>query len=237
MPVRTALPVASFGVLGGLLMAGIVIPGIVWERNQQGWKDQFPVARQSLTDVGSAPFWSLDAGTVATLKGGATVLVITVLDQTEMVDGVRTRIVEERETEAGKLIEVSRNYFALHPPTGDVYYFGESVDMYKDGKITGHECSWRSGENGARFGLFVPGKAAVGAKYYQEFAPKVAMDRAEIVSVTDSVKTGVGSHASCVRTRETTPLEPGVTEWKRYCPGIGLAEDGELKLVSLTRRK
>jgi hypothetical protein len=35
-----------------------------------------------------------------------------VLDETKTVDGVETRIVEERETVNGKPIEVSRNYFA-----------------------------------------------------------------------------------------------------------------------------
>ncbi len=41
-----------------------------------------------------------------------------------MVDGVVTRIVEERETEKGHLVEISRNFFALDPSTGDVCYFG-----------------------------------------------------------------------------------------------------------------
>lgn len=237
MVARIALPVAAAPILGGLLLAGIVVPALVWEKQGEGFRQKFEVDPRTLIHDGASSYWSLAPGTVLTLKGGATTLVITVTEQSELVDGVATRVVEERETEGGALIEVSRNFFARNSSTGDVYYFGEAVDMYENGKVTSHDGSWRSGENGAHFGLFVPGKPARGDKYYQEIAPKVAMDRAEITSVTDSIRTPAGNFGSCIRTKETTPLEPGVVEWKRYCPGVGIVEDGELKLVSLTRRR
>jgi hypothetical protein len=237
MPARAGLPIAAAPLLGGLLLAGIVVPAMVWEKQGEGFRQKFEVDTRALINDGESSYWSLVPGTVLTLKGGTTTLVVTVTDKTELVDGVVTRVVEERETEKGELIEISRNFFARNAATGDVYYFGESVDMYKNGKVTSHDGSWRSGESGAHFGLFVPGKPARGDKYYQEIAPKVAMDRAEITSITDSVRTGAGTFGSCIRTRETTPLEPGVVEWKRYCPGVGIVEDGELKLASLRRRK
>ena len=56
---------------------------------------------------------------------GAATSVVGVLDETKVVDGVKTRIIEESETEGGKLSEISRNYFAIDKKTGDVYYFGE----------------------------------------------------------------------------------------------------------------
>ena len=74
------------------------------------------------------------------------------------MDGVTTGVLEEREEKDGQLIEVSRNYFATDPNTGAVYYFGEDVDNYKDGKIISHDSAWLAGEKGARFGLFMPGK-------------------------------------------------------------------------------
>ena len=55
-------------------------------------------------------------------------------DETEMVDGILTRVVEEREWKNEELIEVSRNYFSICDETKDVYYFGEEVDMYQGGK-------------------------------------------------------------------------------------------------------
>ena len=50
----------------------------------------------------------------------------------------------------GQVVEVSSNYFAISRVTGDVYCFGEDVDMFKaDGKVT-HEGSWREGRDGAK---------------------------------------------------------------------------------------
>jgi hypothetical protein len=95
-------------------------------------------------------------------------LVMTVLNETKVVDGVETRVVEEKETEGGNLVEVSRNYFAICKPTNNAIYFGEEVEMYKDGKIVSHEGAWLAGENGSQAGMIMPGKAEVGLKYYQE---------------------------------------------------------------------
>ncbi len=57
-------------------------------------------------------------------------LIMTVLNETKIVDGVETRVVEERETEGGNLVEVSRNFFAICSPTNNAIYFGEEVDMH-----------------------------------------------------------------------------------------------------------
>lgn len=157
-------------------------------------------------------------------------LIITVLPETKVVGGVETRVVEERETEDGELAEVSRNYFAFSKKDRGVYYFGEDVDEYDDGVVKSHGGSWHAGENGARYGLMMPGTPLVGARFYQEHAPHMAMDRSEITSVTETLVTAAGKFERCVKVRETTPLEKGV-EWKVYAPGVGLAKDGDLALV------
>jgi hypothetical protein len=56
------------------------------------------------------------------------------------------------------------------------------------------------------------------------------MDRAENVSTNVTFKCPAGTFANCLKTRETTPLESG-TEYKLYAPGIGLVQDGGLKLL------
>jgi len=76
-------------------------------------------------------------------------LEVTVLDQTETVAGVKTRVLEERESQDGKLVEVSRNFF-VQAPDGSVCYYGEDVDIYKDGAVVGHEGAWRAGLGGRR---------------------------------------------------------------------------------------
>ncbi len=196
--------------------------------------ETFAVEKGDLSSSGKSEYFILEPGFVAVFEGKEdgkkTVLTISVTDRTKTVDGVETRVVEERETMDGELVEISQNYFAISKATHDVYYFGEDSDTYKNGKVASHEGSWLAGVAGARFGLALPGKPKVGAAYYQELAPKVAMDRAEVVSVTETVKTPAGEYKDCVKTEETTPLESG-KEYKYYAPGVGLVRDGELQLV------
>jgi hypothetical protein len=161
-------------------------------------------------------------------------LVMTVLNETKVVDRVETRVVEEKESEGGNLVEVSRNYFALCKPRNNAIYFGEDVDMYEDGKIVSHEGAWLAGQNGSKAGMIMPGKVEVGLKYYQEIAPGVAEDRAEIISVNDTLNTPAGMFKQVIKTEETNPLKPGEKEFKFYAPGIGLIQDEAIKLVKHT---
>lgn len=198
-----------------------------------GFADRFRVDPAALADTGTNPYFRLEPGYRLRLAGGGEEVVITVLDETELVDGVRTRVVEERETRGGELVEVSRNFFAADPVTGDVYYFGEDVDDYAGGRVTGHGGSWRSGVDGARFGLLMPGAPRVGMRHYQEVAPGVALDRAEVVSTSDAVRVPFGTLRDVVTVEETSPLEPLVTGRKSYAPGVGLVRDDGLELVAV----
>ena len=165
------------------------------------------------------------------LEAGGERLVVTVLNETKVVDQVTTRVVEERETKDGQPVEVSRNYFAMSSRTNAVFYFGEDVDAYRNGKVVNHDGSWLAGEKGARFGLMMPGLPLIKARYYQEIAPLSAMDRAEIVSLTERLQTPAGTFTSVLKTIETSQLEAGPGEAKYYAAGIGLLQDGSLKLV------
>ena len=61
---------------------------------------------------------------------------------TVSVAGVLTREVFEEEWIDGELIEESWNWFARCEETGDIYYFGEDVNIYEDGEIS-HDGAWR----------------------------------------------------------------------------------------------
>lgn len=197
------------------------------------FQDSFNVDKTTLADKGSNTYMVLKPGYKLILTDGKDTLMITVLDETKVVDGVKTRIVEERETKGGKLYEVSRNYFAIDKATGDIYYFGEDVDIYDaDGKVTGHEGRWLSGLNKAKFGLMMPGKPRVGSRYYQEMAPEVAMDRAEVVSTSETVEVPAGTFKNCLKTRESSSLESGAED-KLFAPGVGLLKDGDFKLEKI----
>jgi hypothetical protein len=198
---------------------------------RDAWSRTFAVEPGELVATGRNPYFILEPGYQLILEGGSVRLAVTVLDATRTVAGVETRVVEERETDNGQPVEVSRNHFAISTRTNSVFYFGEDVDAYKNGAIIGHEGAWLAGINGARFGLAMPGEPRPKAKYYQEIAPKVAMDRAEIVSLTAMVTTPARVFTNCLKIEETTPLEPRTKEAKYYARGIGLVQDGSLKLV------
>ncbi len=196
----------------------------------------FPLSTCTFTTAGRTPYTVLEPGHTLVLEEGKGVqLTVTVLDRTETVGGVVTRVVEERETENGQLVEISLNYFAICTESQSVFYFGESVDNYKNGKVVNHNGSWRHGTAGATAGLMMPALPLLGARYHQEVAPGVAMDRAEITGVSARLRTPYGSLDRVVETRESTPLEPGVAEAKAYAPGIGIVKDAELLLVAVKK--
>jgi hypothetical protein len=214
----------------------VTAPAASWSQTAR-FQDTFHVEKSKLEDKGKGTYFILNPGYKLLLRDGKDSLTISVLDETKIVDGVKCRVVEERETKGGRLAEISRNYFAMDEATGDAYYFGEDVDMYdKDGKVTSHEGSWLSGVNGARFGMFLPGKPIVGARYQQEIAPRVAMDRAEVVSVTEKVKVPAGDFANCLKTKESRGLESAVEE-KLYAHGVGLLKDGGFVLAGVQKPK
>jgi hypothetical protein len=231
---------ASVGVA---LCLAAMLPGLRAQESDKDreWTGTFRVAKDELSATGRNPYFILEPGYrlvfAGTEDGEEIGLTITVLDETRTVDGVETRVVEERETKGGKPVEVSRNYFAISKRTNDVFYFGEDVDIYKGGKVVAHEGAWLSGQDGAKFGLAIPGSPLLGARYYQEQAPGKAMDRAEVVGLSGTMETPAGKFTNVLKFEETTPLEPGVKEAKYYAPGVGLIKDGPCKLVSFGPRK
>ena len=202
-------------------------------RKPGSWRTEFGVDRKNLVTVGKNPYFPLVPGHRVHLQGDGEKVVITVLDKTKVVDGVRTRIVEEREFKNGRLVEVSRNYFAIDKTTNDIYYFGEDVDDYdRSGKVVGHGGAWLSGVKGAKFGLGMPGKPVVGDRYYQEIAPNVAMDRAEIVQLNARLKTPMKTFARCLYVRESSDLERGYSP-KWYAAGVGMIGDDDLRIIKV----
>jgi len=57
------------------------------------------------------------------------------------------------------------------------------------------------------------------------------MDRAEIISSTDTMTTPAGKFTEVLRIKETSPLERGQKEYKYYAPGIGLIKEENLLLI------
>lgn len=203
--------------------------------SNQEWQDSFNLENCNLTPNGANSYFILEPGYQLVLEGqedGALIqLNISVLNETKIVNGTEARIVKEVETEDGEIVEISRNWFVVCKPVNDIFYLGEEVDIYEDGKIVDHEGAWEAGVNDARLGLIMPGKTEIGMKYYQEVAPGVAEDRAEIISLDRVVETPAGKFEKVLETEETNALKPDEKESKFYAPRIGLVQEETLKLV------
>lgn len=221
--------------LRSILVAGAIVQfaaacGVATESGSS-YQTEFSISSCKLATTGRSTYFILEPGFQLLLEGGDTKLEVTVLDETKTVADVVTRVVEEREWKDGKLYEVSRNYFAMCEQTRDVYYFGEDVDFYEDGKVVKHEGAWLAGEDGNKPGLMMPGTPKVGMKYYQEIAPGVAMDRAEIVSLEETCQTPAGTFSKCMKVKEGSAIEIFAKEYKYHAPGIGLVRDEDLQLI------
>ncbi|GEM_PF-1295517 len=204
---------------------------------EAAYTDTFQVDDDEWASSGTNPYFILEPGFYSVFENeDGDRLTITVLNETKEVDGVETRIVEEREEEDGEIVEISRNFFAISTRTNDVYYFGEEVDIYENGKLKDHHGAWLAGKKGARFGLIMPGTPLLGARYMQEIAPGVAMDRAEIVALGVTFETPEGELEGCLKTWESSAIEKG-KESKLYAPGIGLIQDEDLLLTKHGRKK
>jgi hypothetical protein len=187
----------------------------------------------------SDPLFPISPGRRLVLEGveGGTnlVLIITVLDEIRTVPltiagesrNLSTRVLEERRTADGQLLEVSRKLLAQCIETGDVHYFGREVDRYADGIIVGHEGSWLAGIAGMEAGIIMPANFAVGARYSQQTLFGTAVDLASNSASGLTVSVPAGTFTNCVRVVVTGP--PGtnmVSHETMYTAGIGPIRDG-----------
>lgn len=147
---------------------------------------------------------------------------VRVTDRTREVAGVATTVVRDVVTdETGETIERTFDWFA-QDRAGNVWYFGEATTAYDARGRPDHTGSWEAGVDGAEAGLVMAAHPRVGDGYRQESDPGVAEDRAQVLSVDETVNLELGLFTHLLVTEETTPLEPDVLERKYYAPGVGL---------------
>jgi hypothetical protein len=158
------------------------------------------------------------------------------------VDGVPTRVIEDRLYLNGALTERTRDYYS-QDECGNVWYFGEdTAELDAHGRVDNTEGTWRSATHGAQPGVYMQADPQVGRRFRQEWAPGAALDTYRALSLHASVTVPAGSFTGALRTEETTALEPGAVDAKYYAHGLGqVAEsavrggDEVLRLVDVLR--
>jgi hypothetical protein len=149
--------------------------------------------------------------------------------RTKMVDGVRTRVVEDRLYLNNVLHERTSDYYA-QDRCGNVWYFGEdTAELDSRGRVISTEGSFHAGVNGAQPGVFMQAHPQVGRKFRQEWSPGHAEDVFWVVGRNASVTVPFGTFRHALRTAETTALEPDVLDSKYYVRGIGQVAELSVK--------
>jgi len=140
---------------------------------------------------------------------------------TKKILGVTTVEVHDTVTTNGELTEDTLDWFA-QDREGNVWYFGENTMELIGGRPSTLDGTFVAGENGARPGIVMKAHPTIGDFYRQEFDLGNAEDYGEVESLSDTISVPVGTFTHCLKTPESTPLEPDLHEAKWYAPGVGL---------------
>ena len=173
------------------------------------------------------PYMPLKPGTTWIYEGqspdGASRVEVVVTSETKTIMGVTCVVVHDQVTAGGSVVEDTFDWYA-QDKDGNVWYFGEDSKEYENGVVVSTAGSWEAGVNGAMPGIIMKADPQVGDTYQQEYLQGEAEDMAEVLALDESATVPFGSFTQLLRTREWTPLEPGVAEEKLYAPGVGLIQ-------------
>ena len=162
-----------------------------------------------------------------------------VTNETREVMGVTCTVVRDRVWVDDELEEDTYDWFA-QDINGNVWYFGEDSKEIDEGRVISTEGSWEAGVDGAQPGIVMKADPKVGDIYRQEYYKGEAEDMAEVISLDESLEVEYGKYDDVLRTKEWTPLEPGVAESKYYAKGVGMileevieGGEGSLELIEV----
>jgi hypothetical protein len=187
------------------------------------------------------PYWPMVPGTKWVYRAPDERIEVTVTRKKKKVEGVDAVVLRDVVTgEDGSLVEVTDDWYA-QDSDGNVWYLGEDTKEYENGKVATTAGSWESGVDGAEAGVIMAGKPRPGLTYRQEYYEGEAEDAGKVLSLNATAKVPFGSFDNCLKTEDTSPLDPGVVEHKYYAKGVGpvlrtsAGGGGREELVSFTR--
>ena len=149
-------------------------------------------------------------------------IVVSVTDRTKRIaNGVTARVVRDTARQHGRVAEDTFDWYA-QDGQGTVWYMGEDTKEYEHGKVSSTAGSWEAGVDGAQAGIAMLAHPRVGRRYRQEYYAGQAEDHARVLSLDDQAEVPAGHYKAALLTKEWTPLEPDVLEYKLYARGVGV---------------
>jgi hypothetical protein len=147
--------------------------------------------------------------------------VVEVTDRRKVVMGVSTTVVHDVVTTDGQPVEDTFDWYA-QDRDGNVWYFGEAVRNFEDGRFEDTDGSFEAGKDGALPGIVMLADPEPGDAYRQEHLAGEAEDLGEVLRIGDRRGVPAGDFEDVLVTRDWNPLEPAVVEQKSYAPGVGV---------------
>jgi hypothetical protein len=171
-------------------------------------------------------------------SGGTVRGEVTVTEKTKKVAGVQARVIHDVATKDGRPVEVTDDWYA-QDKAGNLWYLGEQTTEYRNGKPHSTHGSWEAGVDGAQAGIMLPADPGVGMTYRQEYYAGQAEDAARVLSLDEQAQVPAGHFAGALLTKDYTPLEPKMLEYKLYAKGVGpvmtVGVSGDVGLEQLVR--
>jgi hypothetical protein len=121
------------------------------------------------------------------------------------------------ETSGRDLLEIAADWFA-QDDDGNVWYFGEDVTNYSDGRVADTDGSWIAGEDGPP-GLIMPAEPTLGRRFNPENIPGLVFETVDLEATDATYTLGGRTLDGVLRLHET--LDDGSEETKLYAPGYG----------------
>jgi hypothetical protein len=172
------------------------------------------------------PYWPMSPGSrwvyrETDAEGAKARVEVTVTSKTKTIaNGVEARVVHDLVTDDGQPVENTYDWYA-QDSAGNLWYMGEDTKEYENGKVVSTAGSWEAGVDGAQPGIAIPADPEPGLTYRQEYYAGEAEDNGEIISLDEQAEVPAGHFKPTLMTRDTTPIEPKVLEFKFYARGVG----------------
>lgn len=116
------------------------------------------------------------------------------------------------------LLEIAVDWFA-QDDSGNVWYFGEDVFNYEEGRVANTGGTWLAGKDGPP-GLIMPAEPSLGQRFNPENIPGLVFETVEVQEVDGTFELSTGEELTSVLLLHEV-LDDGSEEFKEYAAGYG----------------
>ena len=208
----------------GLAVAGAVVAVLVLKVFKKDGYHPHVIPLDFVAGV-SNPFFPLLAGQTrhyAVAGEAGLEMTVKATVNTKSVMGILCLGVQDRVIVDQRFVEDTWRWYA-QDRDGNVWYFARETKKY-DYEVMTEDWSWQAGIKGAKPGMVMTGRPGdyLNKEYREELVAGVAEDRAQVLSLNETLTVPYGTLSGCLKIKVYSDLEPLRTEYRYYASGIGL---------------